>query len=117
MVAVHRAVDSHLVEDGHHLLPLGEGAHCKHRQSAGAEEVTGVLTDAGGEDVSREEDERLALLADRLDGRQEPGGPSHWLHAAALDIVHVVEVEDGDGVGPVTPGYRHLVLSCLQTRH
>ena len=65
-----------------------------------------VLTDAGGEDVSREEDERLAVPADGLDGREEPGGPAHRLHQPAVHVVDVVEVEERDRV---RLGFRHLL--------
>ena len=65
-----------------------------------------VLTDAWGEDVPREEDERLTVPADALDGCEEPGGAAHGLHRPAVHVVDVIEVDEGDGV---RLGHRHLV--------
>ena len=69
-----------------------------------------LLTDTRGEDVSREEDDGIGVLADTLDGRQEPGSASYRLHTSAVNIVDVIEVDEGDGV---RPRYRHLVFSRL----
>ena len=106
MITVHRAVDPQLVEDGNHLLPLGEGADWEQRTLSHDIQDLGLLTDTRGEDVSREEDDGIAVLADSLDGRQEPGGASNWLHPSAVHVVDVVEVEESDGVRSC---YWHLV--------
>ena len=68
--------------------------------------VNVVLTDAGGEDVPREEDERLAVPADGLDGSEEPGGAAHRLHQPAVHVVDVIEVDESQAV---RLGLRHLV--------
>ena len=51
------------------------------------------LTDAGGEYVPGEEDEGLGVAGGAPHGRQEPRRAAHRLHAAALHVVHVIEVD------------------------
>merc|ERR1719206_485141 len=80
MVAIDCTVRAQHVDHGHHLLPLGEGAH-----------------DAGSKDVSREENERVEV-AELLDSCQEPSCSPHWLHVPLLHIVDIIKVHQGDGV-------------------
>ena len=58
----------------------------------------GSLTYAWRKDVPGEEYHRVLLL-ERGDGSLEPGGAALRVNVARLDVVHIVEVDEGDCVG------------------
>eukprot|EP00968_Pinguiococcus_pyrenoidosus_P002157 scaffold111_cov252-Pinguiococcus_pyrenoidosus.AAC.25 len=80
MVADAGDVDAEEVQHRRHLLSLGERGHR-----------------AGREGVPREQHQRVHPRGSHaLDEAREARRAAHWLAGASLDVVHVVEVDDGD---------------------